>query len=73
MLRDVPPFGREVNDDVFMNGGPGIEFEQPNQADSLDDVFGSAPASPVLHGDDVAQRGERPSQTAALDLSLIHI
>jgi len=70
MLRDIPPFGREADANVFMTAAPGIESEHTNQADSLDDVFGSAPASPTSDNGGATQRDQRSaSRASALDPS----
>lgn len=53
MLRDCPPYDRdEANDGMYMTGTPGIVSDRSDVIDPLDDVFGSAPASPTLRGND---------------------
>lgn len=56
MLRELPLFLSEAGDQTLVNGAPGIENRREEQAniDPLDDVFGSAPASPILDSDYVA-------------------
>ncbi|KAK4543412.1 hypothetical protein LTR36_005555 [Oleoguttula mirabilis] len=74
MLRDLPPYLRDGDDAVFMNGAPGIEHAQEREAetriDPLDDVFGSAPASPILSGEDTQGRvyHGRPSAADPSDI-----
>lgn len=50
MLRDLPPLGPRVSADeqLFMNNAPVDEPSTTAPIDPLDDVFGSAPSSPVL-------------------------
>ncbi|KAK4950113.1 Essential protein Yae1, N terminal [Elasticomyces elasticus] len=49
MLRDLPPIDHDEGHDLFMTGAPG---NNETYSDPFDDVFGSAPGSPVLAGDD---------------------
>ncbi|KAK4495438.1 hypothetical protein PRZ48_013769 [Zasmidium cellare] len=53
MLRDFPPLGPRISADeqLFMNNAPVNERPiDPAPIDPLDDVFGSAPSSPVQSG-----------------------
>lgn len=55
MLRELPPHSGRRADDEMVIDVPGVERDEGMQAqahsnDLLDDVFGSAPASPVLDG-----------------------
>ncbi|KAK5114231.1 hypothetical protein LTR85_010296 [Meristemomyces frigidus] len=69
MLRDLPPFLRDEEEHVFMNGAPGINHDEEQTAvDPLDDVFGSAPVSPTLSGDD-ARGGVYQIRSSAADPS----
>ncbi|KAK3110169.1 Essential protein Yae1, N terminal [Teratosphaeriaceae sp. CCFEE 6253] len=52
MLRDLPSSAREEVDLVLMTSTLGTEEERPTYVDPFDDVFGSAPASPVPGGHD---------------------
>ncbi|KAK3635449.1 Essential protein Yae1, N terminal [Elasticomyces elasticus] len=49
MLRDLPPIDHDEGHDLFMTGASG---NNETYSDPFDDVFGSAPGSPVLAGDD---------------------
>lgn len=68
MLRDVPPFDRhDAHEQVFMTHVPaehGIEAQQEaHNADPLDDVFGSAPSSPILSAQDhVVNQQDAPAR-----------
>ncbi|KAK0825242.1 Essential protein Yae1, N terminal [Friedmanniomyces endolithicus] len=66
MLRDLPPFTNEDGHHVFMTGRPGNEETNDTYTDPLDDVFGSAPASPLLSGDDGQDNGYRSSPSSGL-------
>ncbi|KAK0267156.1 Essential protein Yae1, N terminal [Friedmanniomyces endolithicus] len=59
MLRDLPPFTNEDGHIIFMIGPPANEETNDTYLDPLDDVFGSAPASPSLSGEDGGENGHR--------------
>ena len=75
MLRDMLTLDREEADEhILMNGAPGIvehEHSSHNQADALNDVFGSAPASPTLigHEHDQTDTHGRANRAPLLDPS----
>ncbi|KAI7185677.1 hypothetical protein KC363_g6989 [Hortaea werneckii] len=54
MLRDAYDIHREgADNDMFVTGAHGSQnAEEDARVDPLDDVFGSAPPSPILSGDD---------------------
>ncbi|KAI7366045.1 hypothetical protein KC354_g4435 [Hortaea werneckii] len=56
MLRDAYDLHREgADNDMFVTGAHGSQnAEEDARVDPLDDVFGSAPASPILGGNDLA-------------------
>ncbi|KAK4892933.1 Essential protein Yae1, N terminal [Elasticomyces elasticus] len=49
MLRELPPIDHDEGHDLFITGAPG---NNEIYSDPFDDVFGSAPGSPVLAGTD---------------------
>ncbi|KAK0927677.1 Essential protein Yae1, N terminal [Friedmanniomyces endolithicus] len=72
MLRDLPPFTNEDGHNVLMIGSQGHEETIDTYLDPLDDVFGSAPASPSLSGEDGGENGHRtvpPSGLGHSDIS----
>ncbi|KAK1082471.1 Essential protein Yae1, N terminal [Friedmanniomyces endolithicus] len=72
MLRDLPPFTNEDGHNVLMIGSQGHEETNDTYLDPLDDVFGSAPASPSLSGEDGGENGHRtvpPSGLGHSDIS----
>ncbi|KAK0335454.1 Essential protein Yae1, N terminal [Friedmanniomyces endolithicus] len=66
MLRDLPPFTNEDGHSVLMIGSQGHEETNDTYLDPLDDVFGSAPASPLLSGDNRQEHGRRTGPPAGL-------
>jgi len=75
MLRDLPPYLQDADDhSLLMTGAPGTEHghehesEEGTRVDSLDDVFGSAPASPALSGQG-AREGDRSGRALNDDYS----
>ncbi|KAK1816096.1 Essential protein Yae1, N terminal [Friedmanniomyces endolithicus] len=66
MLRDLPPFTNEDGHNVLMIGPPSNEETNDTYLDPLDDVFGSAPASPLLSGEDSRENGHRFAPSSGL-------
>ncbi|KAI7283456.1 hypothetical protein KC345_g2919 [Hortaea werneckii] len=60
MLRDAYDLHREgADNDMFVTGAHGSQNpEEDTRVDPLDDVFGSAPASPILGGNDPSRNVE---------------
>ncbi|TKA62954.1 hypothetical protein B0A55_10448 [Friedmanniomyces simplex] len=69
MLRDLPPFAHDDGHDFMMTSPPGDEETHETHFDPLDDVFGSAPASPVRSGDNEGTNGHRTGPSSGLDHS----
>ncbi|KAK5732044.1 Essential protein Yae1, N terminal [Elasticomyces elasticus] len=66
MLRDLPPIDHDEGHDLFMTGARG---NNETYSDPFDDVFGSAPGSPVLAGNDALNTESHTGPSVHSDIS----